>query len=169
MNATYPYILPNVSLPTDPPIQVMDAGIRDNYGMETTSRFIFNFRDWIKQNTSGVMIVNLNSVNVTLIRKEQTKAPDAFSRLFNPVSNLYQNWTEIQRFNHHNLFPYMREWFGDNAWFVEFNYVPADKDQVASMSFHLTSKEKRDILNAIDNAANREALDFVVKKLSSDL
>lgn len=166
MNATYPYILPNVTLPTDPPIQVMDAGIRDNYGLETTSRFIFAFRDWIRENTSGVIIVNLNSVNSALIRKEDDKAPDAFSRLFNPVSNLYENWTEIQRYNQHMLFAYMREWLGDNTWYVEFNYVPSDKDQVASMSFHLTSKEKRDIINAIDNEANREAMEFVAGKLA---
>ena len=33
MNATYPYITPNVHLPTDPVIEVMDAGFRDNFGL----------------------------------------------------------------------------------------------------------------------------------------
>src|ERR1019366_6358914 len=32
MNATFPYVLPNVWLPTKPVIDVMDAGFRDNFG-----------------------------------------------------------------------------------------------------------------------------------------
>ena len=40
MNATFPYVLPNVWLPTTPVIDVMDAGLRDNYGQETAIRFI---------------------------------------------------------------------------------------------------------------------------------
>src|SRR5699024_2411907 len=32
MNATFPYVLPNVFLPAKPTIEVMDAGLRDNYG-----------------------------------------------------------------------------------------------------------------------------------------
>jgi len=32
MNATFPYVLPNVWLPTNPVIDVMDAGFRDNFG-----------------------------------------------------------------------------------------------------------------------------------------
>ena len=34
MNATFPYILPMVLLPTEPSIEIMDAGIRDNFGMK---------------------------------------------------------------------------------------------------------------------------------------
>ena len=33
MNATFPVVLPNVWLPSDPVIDVMDAGLRDNYGI----------------------------------------------------------------------------------------------------------------------------------------
>ena len=56
MNATFPYVLPNVWLPTYPVIDVMDAGIRDNFGQETTLRFIDNFKEWINSNTSGIVI-----------------------------------------------------------------------------------------------------------------
>ena len=40
MNATFPYVLPNVWLPTNPVIDVMDAGIRDNFGQEMVNYFI---------------------------------------------------------------------------------------------------------------------------------
>jgi hypothetical protein len=58
MNATYPYILPNVHLPSSPGIEVMDAGALDNYGLFTAIRFVQVFRDWIETHTSGVVLVN---------------------------------------------------------------------------------------------------------------
>src|SRR5215831_10244098 len=45
MNATFPYVLPNVWLPSKPVIDVMDAGLRDNFGQETALRFLANFDD----------------------------------------------------------------------------------------------------------------------------
>ena len=59
MNATFPYVLPNVWLPTTPIIDVMDAGLRDNYGLETTLRFLTFFEDWIKANTTKVVILQI--------------------------------------------------------------------------------------------------------------
>ena len=59
MNATFPIVLPNVWLPSDPVIDVMDAGLRDNYGQETTLRFLISFQDWIKENTSGVLVIQI--------------------------------------------------------------------------------------------------------------
>src|SRR5690606_2143809 len=59
MNATFPIVLPNVWLPSCPVIDVMDGGLRDNFGQETAIRFIHMFEDWLKQNTSGVLIVQL--------------------------------------------------------------------------------------------------------------
>ena len=40
MNATFPIVLPNVWLPSNPVIDVMDAGLRDNYGQETSLDFL---------------------------------------------------------------------------------------------------------------------------------
>src|SRR3954463_6006658 len=59
MNATFPYVLPNVWLPSDPVVDVMDAGLRDNYGQETALRFIQVFQQWIRDNTSGVVLIHI--------------------------------------------------------------------------------------------------------------
>ena len=57
MNATFPYVLPTVWLPTNPVIDVMDAGLRDNYGQESALRFIAVFKDWLQANTSKVVLI----------------------------------------------------------------------------------------------------------------
>ncbi|MFM9907988.1 MAG: patatin-like phospholipase family protein, partial [Chitinophagaceae bacterium] len=59
MNATFPYVLPNVWLPTKPVVDVMDAGLRDNFGQETAIRFIQVFNEWIKENTGGVVLLQI--------------------------------------------------------------------------------------------------------------
>ena len=59
MNATFPYVLPNVWLPTNPVVDVMDAGFRDNFGEQTAIRFLNVFRNWILKNTSGVVLIQI--------------------------------------------------------------------------------------------------------------
>ncbi|MEI4572951.1 hypothetical protein, partial [Klebsiella pneumoniae] len=59
MNATFPYVLPNVWLPSNPIIDVMDAGLRDNYGQETTLRFIQTFKEWLQKNTAKLVVIQI--------------------------------------------------------------------------------------------------------------
>ena len=47
MNATFPFVMPVVSLPSEPAIEVMDAGMRDNFGVKSTLQFLYTFRNWI--------------------------------------------------------------------------------------------------------------------------
>ena len=59
MSATFPYITPNTTLPTEPGIQIMDAGISDNFGISDAVRFLYAFKEWIAENTSGVIILSI--------------------------------------------------------------------------------------------------------------
>ncbi len=45
---------------------------------------------------------------------------------------------------------------------ITFQYVPANKDANASLSFHLTNSEKRDIAAALNNSTNRVAFAKVI-------
>src|SRR5687767_6047437 len=59
MTATFPYITPNTTLTTDPPIQIMDAGISDNFGLSDAIRFVYAYKEWIDENTSGIVFVSI--------------------------------------------------------------------------------------------------------------
>src|SRR5690606_7394391 len=80
MNSTFPYILPMVSLPTTPEIQVMDAGIRDNYGTKTTMRFIAGIKEWLAEHTSGVVVVEIRDINKDY-NMADTQPPSLFERM----------------------------------------------------------------------------------------
>jgi predicted acylesterase/phospholipase RssA len=59
MSATFPYASPAVSLPTTPPLRVVDAGYYDNYGVNLAAAWAYQNRDWIFANTSGVALIQI--------------------------------------------------------------------------------------------------------------
>ncbi|MEZ5014189.1 MAG: hypothetical protein R2794_07845 [Chitinophagales bacterium] len=103
MNFIFPYILPNVSLPTNPQIEVMDAGIRDNFGISNPTASIAEFSDWIKENTSGVIVFNIRALECREKPSRQKAEQRPFARYAGPVENLYANWVEIQDYQNEQL------------------------------------------------------------------
>ena len=57
MSASFPYITPNISLPAEPRVEIMDAGISDNFGIADAIRFVDVFKEWITANTGGVVFL----------------------------------------------------------------------------------------------------------------
>ncbi len=70
MNATFPIISPAVSLPTDPPRHVVDAGYYDNYGIQVAASWLTANREWLRANTSGVLLVQIRDGLSTIDRFE---------------------------------------------------------------------------------------------------
>ena len=106
MNATFPYVLPNVWLPTEPVIDVMDAGLRDNFGQETSLRFIENFKEWLAKNTGGVLILQMRDRT-----KDNWQQPfesvGMTDVLVKPATMLQHNWFSLQNYyqaDQHNVY-----------------------------------------------------------------
>jgi hypothetical protein len=156
INATFPYVLPNVWLPTRPIIDVMDAGIRDNFGQETTLRFLSVFNDWLRDNTSGVVFLQIRD------RKSgdwtDHKMDDGFTSLFTkPITVIQLNWMKMQDYYQEELISNADDKFGFPFEKCSFTYVPARKNQAAALNFHLTAKEKLDIYEALGSASNQNS------------
>ena len=157
MNATFPYVLPNVWLPSKPVIDVMDAGLRDNYGQETTLRFIDNFRDWIKANTGGVLIIQIRDrMNDNWQQPFETKSVG--DMLLTPATMLQHNWYKLQDFFQGDQFAYLQSSMDSNLNKVTIMYMPEKEDKGAALNFHLTGREKRDVFNSFSSAGNAAAL-----------
>ena len=167
MNATFPYVLPNVWLPTNPVIDVMDAGLRDNYGQESTVRFIHVFKDWIKKNTRGVVILQIRD------RKtggwDNPYKSEEFSELFTkPLLLLQYNWYKMQEYNQNDLLSLSQSIMGENLYKISFQYVPKKEDAGAALNFHLTKREKYNIASALDNENNTTAFRQFVQLANTD-
>jgi len=153
MNATFPYVLPNVWLPSKPVIDVMDAGLRDNYGLETPLRFTDVFKDWLKENTSGVIMLQIRD------RKaggwdDPFESGDISELITKPMLLLQFNWYKMQEYNQDNTFGLTQQLMDNKLYKISFQYAAKNADAKAALNFHLTQREKINILEALDNDDN---------------
>ena len=149
MNATFPYIMPTVSLPSEPAIEVMDAGMRDNFGMKTAVHFLYNYKDWIEENTSEVIIVQIRDLQKDF--NTQDSEPSLFGQMTAPVGTVYGNFTRMQDFAHDEQLLYLQEWLELPTHLITFSLHQLPEEKI-SLSWHLTAAEKRRIEGAIHSA-----------------
>jgi hypothetical protein len=159
MNATFPYVMPNVFLPTSPRAQCMDAGMRDNYGAQPALRFLYTYRDWISKNCSRVIIIQARGDYEKNYQPIVTKNPSLFQKLSFPINSLYSNWSDYHDYQGDELMSTAKSWLEVDLHLFSFEYVPEKKDQIASMSLHLTKRERNNILATMQNEVNRAQLD----------
>jgi hypothetical protein len=155
MNATFPYVLPSVWLPSVPIIDVMDAGLRDNFGQETCLRFIDVFKDWLKENTSKVVLIQIRDRSLGDWEKP-LEGNSLVSLLTQPFLVLQNNWFKLQDYYQHDQLQYLSDAYGKDFYRFTFQYVPERKDAAASLSFRLTAAEKKDIERALNNPVNQQ-------------
>ena len=166
MNATYPYVLPTVHLPTTPSIEVIDAGLRDNYGILSATRFIQAFSGWIKENTSGVILVQISSATrIEEIAPSEGKG--MISTLLNPLG-IAGKVFDLQEFEQDNSLGFIFDLLGPGQFeVVRFIYKPTSRYE-AAVSFHITEREKKDVLGAIKLEENQKSLQYLVETLGVD-
>lgn len=164
MSATFPYILPNVFLPSTPIVDVMDAGIRDNFGQETSLRFLYTFREWINENTSGVVYMQIRDTRKNDVSPIKQKK-DLGDLIFEPLFSMQAHWMSMQDFHQDHLINYMEGYFPNKFKRVIFQYVPQQAEKAAALSLHLTSREKLDIARALDNPGNLQTFRMLQEAL----
>ncbi|MEQ9302123.1 MAG: patatin-like phospholipase family protein [Cyclobacteriaceae bacterium] len=174
MSASFPYITPNVELPSNPAMQIMDAGIADNFGISDALRFIYTFQDWLEENTSGVVLISIRDTRKNVDIQPRT-TPSILQRLSAPISSVYNNLGNLQDVNNDNKIQFAKEWFNAPLDVVSIEYdtytniktdefrterqlLEGQENERASLSWHLTSREKRNIQENIYRPENRAAL-----------
>jgi hypothetical protein len=153
MNASFPYITPVVSLPSMPKMRVMDAGARDNYGYRTTIMFLYTYREWLKENTGGVTILQMRDMQRELDVKPAGRS--LFGRLLDPVGSIYDNFVRSQDQDYDLMVKQASAWMPVPLHIVDLQLRHADEDEI-SLSWHLTAVEKKQVLattQAPDNQA----------------
>ncbi len=177
MSATFPYITPNTTLPTQPSIQIMDAGISDNFGLSDAVRFLFAFKEWVNENTSGVVFVSIRD-SPKLRDITQATGSTIIDDLTQPISSVYNNFENFQDISSDLLIGEAHSWLHSPIYRVDIqyqaeNYVPIlqDMDSIrqnnarASLSWRLTTREKEGIIDNIKSARNQEQVKRLLELL----
>ncbi len=155
MNATFPYVLPNVWLPTTPVVDVMDAGFRDNFGEQTAARFFHVFKDWLLQNTGGVVLIQIRD-RKTGGWENPYESTDITELITKPLLLLQYNWYKMQEYNQNDLISLTENLMGPTFYKLTFQYVPKNKEEAAALNFHLTKQEKLDIAAGMNSPINQQ-------------
>jgi hypothetical protein len=177
MSATFPYITPNTTLPTEPPIQIMDAGISDNFGMSDAVRFLYSFNEWVSENTSGVIFVSIRDspkLGTIAARKGQTIIDD----MTQPISSVYNNFENFQDITSDLLIGQAHSWMNVPIHRVDIQYqaesylpILQQMDSIrqnsarASLSWRLTTREKDGIVRNIYSRQNMNEINKLLDLL----
>lgn len=177
MCATFPYITPNTSLPTNPSLYIMDAGISDNFGLNDAIRFMYAYREWIQENTSGVVFVSIRD-SPKLAPVPERKGQTLIDEFTQPISSVYNNFENFQDITSDLLIGYSKSWFSNQIDRVDIeyqagSYVPIlqQMDSIrknnarASLSWRLTTREKQSLIDNMDSEKNREAVEKLKRLL----
>ncbi|CAN5432622.1 hypothetical protein BH10BAC1_BH10BAC1_02900 [soil metagenome] len=163
MSATFPYISPVVSLPSEPRIEIMDAGLRDNYGLESSLRFIKTFNDWIAENTIGIVIIQVldKHKNIPIDENPSQTLGQALTR---PMGSFYGHLFEVQDYNQNQQIQIADLWCKSQIDIVDLQLRNELNDRI-SLSWHLTNKEKRKVMASLQLPENKEAIKRIVALL----
>ncbi|RMG30749.1 MAG: hypothetical protein D6730_02175 [Bacteroidetes bacterium] len=160
MNATFPYILPIIQLPSSPPMAVMDAGAMDNYGTQTAIKYLFEFKEWFAENTESVIFIQIRD-NDREDPITDLSAQDYFSQMMSPLGGGYYSITESRDLANEYLLRFAKEWYPGQMEVITFEYPRETSSEPASLSFHLTQREKRNIYNSLNTPNNQKSFSLV--------
>jgi hypothetical protein len=163
MSATFPYISPLVLLPSEPRIEVMDAGLRDNFGLETSLRFLEVFDFWISKNTSGVLIIQLRDKHMES-PIDNDPPPTLFQSLSSPMGSFYGNLFLVQDLNQNMEIQSADKWIKSHVNIVRLELQNETNDHI-SLSWHLTHKEKRKVFHSLNLPENQASVRKITELL----
>lgn len=166
MNATFPYILPAVTLPSIPEMEVMDAGIRDNFGKLTTYEFLNSTKDWVNKNMNKVIIIQLRYRDRDLDPEEIDQS--LLSRISTPIGTIYGNFERVQEYLQDDLMKELEATIDVDIEWLNFELSNKDEEPV-SLNFHLSRLEKKYILNAINRNENQATINRLKSSFGANL
>ena len=170
MNATFPYIMPYIALPTDPPMQIMDAGMHDNSGIQDALKFLHTFEPWLEAHVSNVLflVVRGNPGGDAWEGREL----DASSWLTEPITLLYNNIPSMQSTANRLHLAAWQQRVDFPVQFVYLFYEDPDASSGAAsegkdiaLSWHLTRTEKQKIKRSIGSTNNQRQLERLAQLL----
>lgn len=145
----------------------MDAGLRDNFGQETALRFIEFFDEWIMNNTRGVLIIQLRDRPMGGWEYPYL-SDDISDHATKPFFLLQHNWHKMMEYVQNDMLSYYIRHSRIPMVKVVFQYSSKDPESRAALNFHLTQREKKDILSSPYSPYNQESFKRVNTLFNQD-
>jgi predicted acylesterase/phospholipase RssA len=153
LSASFPYFAPAAELPTWPRRRVVDAGYYDNYGVSVAAAWLFQNRDWVVANASGVVFIQLRdglsqaprTHPAGTGRDDSTVLSRGLEWASSPPEGLLnaREWTTS--FRNDERLQLLTEFFDQTVGDLYFTTVAFEYPGEASLSWYLTDAETASI------------------------
>ena len=120
-----------------------------------------NLKDWINENTSGVVIVQIRDTPKE-IKITQNPVLSLFKSLSNPLGGFTKNWLKIQTYDQDLLIQFLADGLNTNISIYDLA-LKSNPNEEIPISWHLTQNERENIKNAIEDSLVKNQ----ISKLSS--
>ncbi len=156
INATFPYILPTVRMPSTPQMNLMDAGLRDNFGTETAVRYLQVFRGWMQEHCGEIILLQIRDTREHEVfpPTEQGTLPH---QVTDPATVIQHKWEPFQSYTLGYLRDAATADAANRLRVVTLQYIPRVPQKSATLNFHLSAREKTDLYRSVDHPENRAA------------
>jgi predicted acylesterase/phospholipase RssA len=172
MSASFPYVMPAVSLPTNPPRRVVDAGYYDNFGVGIVASWLFTHMEWVKQHTSGVVIVQIRD-GVSEAGRKREEVLDSFPTiaqrglqwLTTPPAGLWSSRMAANAFRNDNLIHLLNDFFlakGFPRGFFATAAFELEAGDAVALNFTLSENEIAAIKQAVEKPAYKQRAESLV-------
>lgn len=166
MNASFPVLMPQVRMPSSPPIALIDAGVADNFGLETASRYLRHFADWYLANTSGLMLVQIRDSRLQSMDLPEHQKKNFIKQILDPIGSTYSAYYMSNDLNTEQYIHAMDGMTQGKMEYCAFQYEPVDSGGLrASLSWHLTPYEVESIEQSLRSPENAAMFEKVAEWL----
>ena len=165
LQANFPYVLPSTEVPgfKSGHLRVVDAGYRDDWGIEVATAWIASNRAWLAKNTSGVLLIQVRDKpsdwRLEPPLDKRGWLARGFDGLATPLEGLARAWERTAAFRNDEMVAELGRTMNNVSANPFFTTVIFELEQhVAPLTWSLTAAEATKIRGGLSSAKNRAAL-----------
>ncbi len=188
MNANFPLVTPDVCLPTEPPLRLVDAGYYDNYGVNTAIAWLTSNLDWLTDNTGGVILIQVRAYPASVPAVQSSglwyQFAESIKWLTTPLEAYTAARQRVMIDRNNDLVVGLRRAFLARLPGFPFETAELECPESAPLSWYLTQKDRKklervartdeisqahhEVENSDDRLKYRRELNKVVRFLAGD-
>jgi hypothetical protein len=165
LQANFPYVLPSTEVPGPQSghVRVVDAGYRDDWGVELASSWVISNHDWLRGNTSGVLLIQIrdspSSERTALPTGERSFLTRGADGLLTPASGLLSSWRHTAASRNDEMVAELTKAMNGDAKNPFMTTVVFELEtRGAPLTWSLTSAESDGIRGGLRSSKNQGAL-----------
>ncbi|QRK10143.1 patatin-like phospholipase family protein [Archangium violaceum] len=169
MSASFPYVSPASALPTSPRVRVVDAGYYDNYGVDLAVLWLHTHREWVRECTSGVVLIQIRDHlgNGRRTKLQAAGAGELLGGLTSPVEAVLRARESSMSFRNDELLSLVQDELngGEPCFFTTAIF---EFSESAPLSWALTTHDTARLERAASSPALQSRVDAVREWLTAD-